>query len=82
MATPNDLTYDVHALRYATRSSTKSQDFFRYELYGQPDESLTMDYFFFLVRNAQRTLLVDCGFDRAASSLLHRATLTALAVHR
>jgi glyoxylase-like metal-dependent hydrolase (beta-lactamase superfamily II) len=63
MATRND-TYAVHALRYASRTSAKSQDFFRFDLYGQPDEPQLMDYFFFLLRNAERTLLVDCGFDR------------------
>jgi glyoxylase-like metal-dependent hydrolase (beta-lactamase superfamily II) len=56
--------YEVHALCYASRISAKSSDFFRFDLYGQPDEPQTMDYFFFLVRNSERTLLVDCGFDR------------------
>jgi glyoxylase-like metal-dependent hydrolase (beta-lactamase superfamily II) len=57
-------TYEVHALRYATLGMTKSQNFFRYDLYKEPDEPQTLDYFFFLVRNNARTLLVDCGFDR------------------
>jgi len=56
--------YEVHALRYALRASAKSQDFFRFDVYGQPDEPQTIDYFFFLVRNSARTVLVDCGFDR------------------
>ena len=51
-------------MRYALRASAKSQDFFRFDVYGQPDEPQTIDYFFFLVRNSARTVLVDCGFDR------------------
>ena len=59
-----DGTYEVYALRYATRASTKAQEYFRYDVYGLPDEVQTMDYYFWVVRSGDRTVLVDCGFDR------------------
>ena len=30
-----------------------------------PDDAQTMDYYFWLVRNRDRAVLVDCGVDRA-----------------
>ena len=56
--------YEVFALRYGTRASTKSQEFLRFDVYGEPDAPQQMDYYFWLIRNESRTVLVDCGFDR------------------
>lgn len=64
MPTPAD-TYEVYALRYATRTSRKSQEYFQYDLYRCPDDVQRMDYFFWLLRSGDRTILVDCGFDKA-----------------
>jgi glyoxylase-like metal-dependent hydrolase (beta-lactamase superfamily II) len=61
--------YEVYALRYASRVDlSASENFYRYELYDEPDRSYRMDYFFWLLRNADRTVLVDCGYspERAA----------------
>jgi glyoxylase-like metal-dependent hydrolase (beta-lactamase superfamily II) len=55
--------YEVLAVRYATRSTTKSECFYRYASYGEPDAPLQMDYFFWLLRGAGGTVLVDVGFD-------------------
>lgn len=62
-------TYDVFGLRYYSRSATKADEYFRYGLYGEPDQEIGMDYFFWLVRNGDHTVLVDCGFhgERAAA---------------
>lgn len=64
--------YEAHALRYASRSSTKAAEFFRYDVYRRPDEPQEMDYFFWLVRDATRTVLVDCGFDRVRGAAKNR----------
>jgi glyoxylase-like metal-dependent hydrolase (beta-lactamase superfamily II) len=56
--------YEVFALRYGTRASTKSKEFLRYSVYGEPDAPQQMDYYFWLIRNSRRTVLVDCGFDQ------------------
>jgi len=63
VSTPSD-EYDVLALRYASRGSNKASEYFRYDIYRQPDQVQEMDYFFWLVRNNDRTVLVDCGFNR------------------
>lgn len=75
MSSPHD-TYEVHALRYATRTSRKSQEYFRYDLYRIPDEVQEMDYYFWLLRNSAHTVLVDCGFDRERGLAKNRAQET------
>jgi glyoxylase-like metal-dependent hydrolase (beta-lactamase superfamily II) len=67
-----DDKYEVYALRYSARGASKAHEFFRYELYGGPDEPLGMDYFFWLLRNDGRTVLVDCGFDRERAAAKNR----------
>lgn len=54
--------YEVVAVRYATRMTTKSDCFYRYQSYGEPDAELRMDYFFWVLRESSRTVLVDTGF--------------------
>ncbi|HVY60744.1 MAG TPA: MBL fold metallo-hydrolase, partial [Planctomycetota bacterium] len=67
--------YEVVAVRYATRMTTKSDCFHRYHAYGEPDEALRMDYFFWLVRGAGRTIVVDTGFDPAVGARRGRTCL-------
>lgn len=55
--------FEVAALRYATRRTTKSECYHRYASYGEPDAEIAMDYFFWLLRDGARTVLVDTGFD-------------------
>ena len=55
--------YEVAALRYGTRATRKSECYLDYESYGEPDKPIGMDYFFWLLRGAGRTILVDTGFD-------------------
>lgn len=54
--------YEVIAIRYATRLTTRSDCFLGFGHTRAPDAELRMDYFFWLVRNDQRTVLVDTGF--------------------
>jgi hypothetical protein len=52
-------TYEVFAIRYATRDAQRSSHF----IGGDPhDGPMPMDYFVWLVRNANRTFVVDTGF--------------------
>jgi glyoxylase-like metal-dependent hydrolase (beta-lactamase superfamily II) len=56
--------YETYALRYATRQdNTAAANYYRFELYGEPDRTFAMDYFFWVARNAHRTVLVDCGYS-------------------
>jgi glyoxylase-like metal-dependent hydrolase (beta-lactamase superfamily II) len=68
MSSVRDATYDVHALRYASRTCRKAEMFHRYEA----EETLGLDYYFWLVRNESRTVLVDCGFDRERAAAKNR----------
>src|SRR5690242_16438234 len=53
---------EVLAVRYGTRVTGKAESYLNFHLYGEPDESFEMDYYFWLVRGAGRTVVVDCGF--------------------
>jgi len=69
--------YEVHALRYATRSdTTASGTYYRYELYGEPDEQITSGYYFWLIRDRRRTVLVDCGYSEQTAAQRNRAFTT------
>lgn len=56
--------YEVIAVRYGTRETTRAESFHCYEIYGEDDAPLTMDYFFWLLRDPHgQTIVVDSGFD-------------------
>jgi glyoxylase-like metal-dependent hydrolase (beta-lactamase superfamily II) len=67
--------WEVTAVRYATRTTTKAECYLGYESYGEPDEALGMDYFFYVVSNEAETLLIDTGFAPAPGSRRGRTTL-------
>jgi hypothetical protein len=57
--------YEVYALKYAERDGRRALHF----VGGDPhDAPMPMDYFIWLVRNAERTILVDTGFDAAMAA--------------
>lgn len=57
---------EILAVRYATRRFKRSETFFRYHTYGEPDGDLQMDFFFWVVRDGAATVLVDTGSHRDA----------------
>jgi glyoxylase-like metal-dependent hydrolase (beta-lactamase superfamily II) len=67
--------YEVLAVRYGTRSTSASQVYLNWFVYGEPDFPLEMDYFFWLVRGAGRVILVDTGFAPAAGDRRGRTTI-------
>jgi glyoxylase-like metal-dependent hydrolase (beta-lactamase superfamily II) len=67
--------YEVLAVRCGTVTSPRSELFYRYHMYGESDAPQRMDYFFWVVRNEQRTILVDTGFDAAAGRRRGRTPL-------
>ena len=54
--------YEVAALRYGTRRTRKSECYYRWSSYGEPDAEIGMDYFFWVLRNGDSTIVVDTGF--------------------
>jgi glyoxylase-like metal-dependent hydrolase (beta-lactamase superfamily II) len=67
--------YEVLVVRYGTRSATRSEVYLNYGVYGEPDGPMGMDYYCWVVRNAERTVLVDTGFSRAGGDARGRTTL-------
>ena len=56
-------TYEIHALRYAHRAERTRQENFL-EPVDDHDVPMPMDFYVWLVRNRNRTIVVDTGFDR------------------
>jgi glyoxylase-like metal-dependent hydrolase (beta-lactamase superfamily II) len=54
--------YEIHAVRYATLRSRRSELFYRYSSYGEPDAEIDMAYYFWVLRRGDETILVDTGF--------------------
>jgi glyoxylase-like metal-dependent hydrolase (beta-lactamase superfamily II) len=67
--------YQVLAVRYGTRTARKSESYLNYHVYGEPDAEFEMDYFFWLVRDGARTVVVDCGFGAEAGRRRGRTML-------
>ncbi|PBC43771.1 hypothetical protein CJ178_21120 [Rhodococcus sp. ACPA4] len=59
----DSMPYSVHALRYSQSVGERSSFFYRYDLSGQPDAEQSVDWFFWLLRSGDKTVLVDCGYD-------------------
>ncbi len=64
-------TYEVLALRYAYRDA-KRQDHFRNEV-KDPEAPMPMDYFVWLLRSPERTVLLDTGFKPDVSARRKRS---------
>ncbi len=65
--------YEVYAVKYAERN-----DRVRAESFIFADDHMSphpMDYFVWLIRNDQRTILVDTGFDKAEGAMRARPVL-------
>lgn len=68
-------TYEVTAIRYGSLRSTREDLYYRWSSYGDPGGELEMAYYFWLLRNAERTVLVDTGFGAAAAARRGRTCL-------
>src|SRR5690606_25539503 len=56
---PMTLPYEIYAIKYAMRDAKRPAHF----VGGDPhDTPMPMDYFVWVVRNAERTIVVDTGF--------------------
>ncbi len=64
--------YEIYAIRYATREARRANHF----IGGDPhDAPMAMDYYVWLVRNAERTYVVDTGFGAAVAARRGRTLL-------
>jgi glyoxylase-like metal-dependent hydrolase (beta-lactamase superfamily II) len=67
--------YEVLALRYGTCLTTRARCFLGYELYGEEDASQRMDFFVWVLRSPETTIVVDTGFDPGAAARRGRTCL-------
>lgn len=67
--------YEVLAVRYGTRTTTRSETFLNFHVYGEPDAAIPMDYYFWVVRDGRRTIVVDCGFGAGPGARRRRTML-------
>jgi glyoxylase-like metal-dependent hydrolase (beta-lactamase superfamily II) len=65
-------TYRVTIVKYGERSTHKSDVYLNHHIYGQDDDPIGMDYFFWVVQNAERTIVVDTGFSRHGGEVRNR----------
>jgi glyoxylase-like metal-dependent hydrolase (beta-lactamase superfamily II) len=76
MTTRSDL-FQVVVVRYGCRTTRRSEVYLNYHVYGEPDAPIGMDYFFWVLRGADRTIVVDTGFSAQGGASRGRRTLIA-----
>ncbi|HEX3181469.1 MAG TPA: N-acyl homoserine lactonase family protein [Beijerinckiaceae bacterium] len=69
--------YEIVALRYATHARPASENFLYPAAAGEDphDYPMPIDYFVWVIRNGERTVLVDTGFDHPAAAARGRTLL-------
>ncbi|CAN5124153.1 N-acyl homoserine lactonase family protein [soil metagenome] len=67
--------YEIVIVRFGTRTTIRSEVYLNDFVYGEPDAPIAMDYFFFVVRNEERSVLIDTGFSAAAGARRGRELL-------
>ena len=67
--------YEVVIATYGRRQTTRSDVFLNHHLYGEPDGPIGMDYFVWVIRNAERTIVVDTGFSEHGGRVRGREQL-------
>jgi glyoxylase-like metal-dependent hydrolase (beta-lactamase superfamily II) len=61
--------YELLIVKYGTRRTIRREVFLNYHLYQAHDgeEPIDMDYFIWIARNAERTVLIDTGYSEATA---------------
>jgi len=67
--------YQVTIVKYGTRSTVKSDVYLNFPLYRESDAPIEMDYFFWILRSDDRTIVVDTGFSPVGGSVRNRTSL-------
>ncbi|MDH0745024.1 N-acyl homoserine lactonase family protein [Pseudomonas sp. GD03842] len=76
-AKPDWTDPEVIVVRYGTRQTTKSECYYNFRAYREPDAEITMDYFFWIFRNAEQTIVIDTGFSPEAAVARRRQPVVA-----
>jgi glyoxylase-like metal-dependent hydrolase (beta-lactamase superfamily II) len=72
MKSTSAAVYDVYAIRYATVARKRAENFLVHDPHEGP---MPMDYFIWVIRGADRVVVVDTGFNQAAASARKREFL-------
>lgn len=67
--------YQVTIVKYGTRTTVRSDVYLNYQLYREGDAPIGMDYFFWIIQNAERTVVVDTGFSPLGGEVRGRTSL-------
>ncbi|WP_064743108.1 N-acyl homoserine lactonase family protein [Pseudonocardia spinosispora] len=68
--------YEVLAVKYGEWHTTKNVLYQSFHTYDEPDEPVLIDYYFWVVRNDERTVVVDCGFRPGVADRRKRTLIT------
>jgi glyoxylase-like metal-dependent hydrolase (beta-lactamase superfamily II) len=63
MGSASDEEYEVVIVKYGSRRTLRHEVFLNYHLYEEPDADVDMDYYVWIVRNENRTIVVDTGYS-------------------
>lgn len=67
--------YQVTIVKYGRRSTVKSDVYLNFGLYNEHDAPIGMDYFFWIIRGVNRTIVVDTGFSAVGGKVRQRTSL-------
>ncbi|QUR67723.1 N-acyl homoserine lactonase family protein [Mycobacterium spongiae] len=70
----NDV-FEVCIVKYGARSTTKSDVYLNFHIYGMPDDPIDMAYYFWVLRNDAATVVVDTGFSEHDARVRERTVL-------
>jgi glyoxylase-like metal-dependent hydrolase (beta-lactamase superfamily II) len=59
--------FEVVAVRYGVMEATRSRLFHSFHTYGEPDAPAALAYYFWVLRDGDRVVLVDTGYDPAVA---------------
>ncbi|MGO2932418.1 N-acyl homoserine lactonase family protein [Microbacterium sp.] len=68
--------YEVTVARYGTRIGRRSEVYLNHALYHEADDTIGMDYFVWVIRNQDHTIVVDTGFSSSGGANRGRTTIT------
>ncbi|WP_199182652.1 N-acyl homoserine lactonase family protein [Cryobacterium sp. N19] len=68
-------SYEVIVVRHGTRLTKRSDVYLNHQVYDESDGPHRVDYFFWIIRNADRTVIVDTGFSGEAAERRERTVL-------
>lgn len=73
-------SYEVIIVRHGTRLTRRSEVYLNHHIYGESDGPHRVDYYFWIIRNENRTIIVDTGFSGEAAQRRERTVLVEPAV--